>query len=156
MLPSTIERVPRQTSEAVNLRIQRDIEGSVRYHARHPERIDTRLRQLEREWDIERVLETNASLVALAGVVLGVTHARRWRALPALVTTFLFQHAVQGWCPPLPILRRLGVRTSREIELERVALKMLRGDFDEAEFRRDADEGSTLLCANRAFTAARR
>jgi hypothetical protein len=30
--------------------------------------------------------------------------------LPALVTAFLFQHAVQGWCPPVPILRRLGFR----------------------------------------------
>ena len=52
--------------------------------------------------------------------------------LPALVTTFLFQHAVQGWCPPIPLLRRLGIRTSREIEIERVALKILRGDFVEA------------------------
>jgi len=47
-----------------------------------------------------------------------------------VVAAFLFQHAVQGWCPPIPVLRRLGVRTSREIELERIALKALRGDFD--------------------------
>jgi hypothetical protein len=156
MPPSTIERVPSHTDQAVNLRIERDIEGSVRYHARHPERIDARLRQLEREWDIERVLETNAALVALAGVVLGATRDRRWLALPALVTTFLFQHAVQGWCPPLPILRRLGVRTSREIELERVALKMLRGDFDETAYGSGAAEGGNIVRAERAFSAARR
>jgi hypothetical protein len=40
------------------------------------------------------------------------------------------QHALQGWCPPLPLLRRLGVRTQQEIERERYALKALRGDFD--------------------------
>jgi hypothetical protein len=46
---------------------------------------------------------------------------------------FLFQHAIEGWCPPVPILRRLGFRTAREIDIERVALKTLRGDFRTAE-----------------------
>ena len=55
---------------------------------------------------------------------------RRWLALPAIVTGFLFQHAMQGWCPPLPILRRLGFRTAEEINQERYALKALKGDFD--------------------------
>jgi hypothetical protein len=36
---------------------------------------------------------------------------------------------LQGWCPPLPILRSLGVRTADEINEERYALKALRGDF---------------------------
>jgi hypothetical protein len=49
---------------------------------------------------------------------------------PALVTAFLFQHAMQGWCPPVPILRRLGFRTADEIGKERMALKAVRGDFD--------------------------
>jgi hypothetical protein len=44
--------------------------------------------------------------------------------------TFFAQHALQGWCPPLPILRRHGVRAAREIERERYAIKALRGDFD--------------------------
>jgi hypothetical protein len=30
---------------------------------------------------------------------------------------------VQGWCPPIPILRRLAFRTTYEIEEERQALK---------------------------------
>lgn len=49
--------------------------------------------------------------LALCGVLLGVTADRRFLALPALVTAFLLQHAVQGWSPPLPVLRRLGIRT---------------------------------------------
>ena len=156
MPPSTIARVPRHTDHAVNLRIQRDIESSVRYHAQRPDRINSRLRQLEREWDTERVLETNAALFAFAGVILGATHDRRWLALPALVTTFLFQHAVQGWCPPLPILRRMGVRTSREIELERVALKLLRGDFEDTDAASGADKEGNTVRAGRALSAARR
>jgi hypothetical protein len=41
----------------------------------------------------------------------------------------LLLHAVQGWCPPVPLFRRLGFRTSAEIHQERYALKALRGDF---------------------------
>jgi len=46
------------------------------------------------------------------------------------VLSFLFQHAVQGWCPPVPVFRRMGVRTRKEIDREKYALKALRGDFD--------------------------
>mgnify|MGYP006201292969 CR=1 FL=1 len=56
---------------------------------------------------------------------------RRFLLLPAAVFTFFGQHALQGWCPPIPIFRRLGVRTHREIARERYALKALRGDFSE-------------------------
>ena len=62
--------------------------------------------------------------------MLAATEDRRWLALPAIVTGFLFQHAFQGWYPPLPILRRLGFRTADEINQERHALKALRGDFE--------------------------
>jgi hypothetical protein len=36
---------------------------------------------------------------------------------------------VSGWYPLMPLFRRLGIRTAREIERERYALKALRGDF---------------------------
>ena len=78
---------------------------------------------------MERWLETNASALAFTGVVLGLAVNRKWLALPLLVSGFLFQHAVHGWCPPVPVLRRLGVRTRGEIEREKFALKWLRGDF---------------------------
>jgi len=79
---------------------------------------------------MERAIEANAAVIALGGVVLGATLDREWLALPALVTIFLFQHAIQGWCPPVPVLRRLGFRTSYEIdEQERNALKAMRGDY---------------------------
>ena len=130
-MPSTRARVPAHTSEEVNLRIQEGIESSVRYHERHHDEIPLRLQQLDQEWDIERAIEANASALAFGGTAIGVaTGDRRWFALPALVTAFLFQHAVQGWCPPIPVLRRFGFRTSYEIEQERQALKAIRGDFD--------------------------
>ncbi|HWX49914.1 MAG TPA: hypothetical protein VNZ61_17845 [Roseomonas sp.] len=129
MLPSTTERVSAHTATAVNQQIRRQAEARLAYFAARPAEIPARLAELDREWDIERALEANASSLALVGVVLGATQDRRWLALPALIATFLFQHALQGWCPPVPILRRLGFRTATEIEHERQALKALRGDF---------------------------
>jgi hypothetical protein len=128
---TTSDRVQRFTDEAVNWRIEAATGARIRRLARNPLGIERRLRELDREWDIERVLETQAAVVVLTGLVMGWRRGRHWLALPGLVSAFLFQHATQGWCPPLGLLRRLGVRTSREIEIERVALKILRGDFDE-------------------------
>ena len=78
---------------------------------------------------MERWLEMNASALAFTGTVLGLLVNKKFFAIPCLVLPFLFQHAVQGWCPPIPILRRQGVRTRREIDREKYALKALRGDF---------------------------
>jgi hypothetical protein len=115
MVASTVDRVPRHTSQEINQKIEMQIAKSVRWLAAHPEGIDRRLHELDAEWDVERTLEANASTLAFTGVVLGAAVDKRWLALPALVTGFLFQHAVQGWCPPLPVLRRLGFRMAREI-----------------------------------------
>ncbi len=127
---STKNRVPAHTDEDINRRIREETEQRLAYYENNRDEIPFRLAELDREWDIERTLEANASTLAFAGILLGSTVDRRWLALPALVTAFLFQHAVQGWCPPLPILRRIGFRTADEINQERFALKALHGDFD--------------------------
>ena len=80
---------------------------------------------------MERLLEANASALALLGLLAGMTINRRFLWLPVIVLTFLLQHAVQGWCPPVVLFRRFGVRTRQELDAERAALKALRGDFDE-------------------------
>lgn len=130
-LPGTNERVARHTSNNDNARIRYAMYRHVAaYEYADRAAIDQRIEALQREWDIERVLEANAASVALIGMALGATVDRRWFALPAIVAGFLLQHAIQGWCPPLPILRKLGVRTAAEIHAEMVALKALRGDFD--------------------------
>jgi hypothetical protein len=129
ILPSTRNRVPDNTSADVNRQIQAETEDRVRKAALAPGILDQRMRDLDREWDIERAIEMNASALAFVGTVLGYFAHPYWLALPALVTAFLFQHALQGWCPPVPVLRRLGFRTSYEIEQERQALKALRGDY---------------------------
>jgi hypothetical protein len=130
VLPKTDARVPAHTRPTVNQRIHgRTLHDVSRFIGADPVFIDERIRELEREWDVERTLEANAAIVALAGIVLGATVDRRFLAVPAAVAGFLLQHALQGWCPPLPFLRRLGVRTSAEIHQEIIALRILRGDF---------------------------
>jgi hypothetical protein len=130
MIPSTTDRVPKHTADKINKRIHRETEDRVeRCRAAGREAIDRRLAELDREWDIERTLEANAGTVALAGCALGAAVDKRLFVLPVLAGGFLLQHAIQGWCPPVPILRRKGVRTRREIDAEKYALKAVRGDF---------------------------
>ncbi|WP_237684077.1 hypothetical protein [Pseudaminobacter soli (ex Zhang et al. 2022)] len=129
MIWSTKLRVAAHSDSGVNLKLQREMKARIAYFAQHPEEIPRRLEELDQEWDIERAIEANASSLAFAGLLLGTAVDRRWLALPAVVTGFLFQHAIQGWCPPVPVLRRLGFRTADEINQERYALRALRGDF---------------------------
>ena len=129
-MSSTRNRVPAHTDDSVNERIRRDTERRMEFYDDNRGQIQHRLKELNEEWNIERAIEANASILALTGLVLGASHDRRWLALPVAVAAFLLQHAVQGWCPPVPILRGLGFRTAYEIEEERRALQALRGDFD--------------------------
>ena len=146
-LPTTRDRVPDSTSDEVNRRIEQETADNVR-EALAQGRIPQRITELDAEWDIERAIEMNASALAFIGTALGFFVHPYWLALPALVTAFLFQHALQGWCPPVPVLRRLGFRTSYEIERERQALKAVRGDY--AAVPTAADKvGAAMLAAAR-------
>ena len=129
------DRVRANTSPEINRRLDNESDDRVREYAQKtPAEITRRIDELDHEWDVERLLETNASVIAFAGLALGVAHNKKWLILPGIVLPFLFQHAVQGWCPPIPIFRRLGVRTREEIDREKYALKVLRGDFTEARY----------------------
>lgn len=127
---SQSDLVRQHSPSQFNRRIDEEFFARLRlYLSADHDAITRRIDELEREWDIERVLEANASSLILAGTLLGTTVCRKWLALPAVVSGFLLHHALRGWCPPIPLLRRLGVRTRMEIERERYALKLLRGDF---------------------------
>jgi hypothetical protein len=123
------ERVRRSSDSSHNKKIDKETIERISNFRKRPWLIKARLRKLDKEWDIERALETNMSVIALAGLALSVFVNRNWLLLPATVLVFFFQHAVQGWCPPIPIFRALGVRTRPEIDREKYALKAVRGDF---------------------------
>jgi hypothetical protein len=150
MIPATTQRVPAHTSPEINQRIRRTTQANIaRYAKQGRQAIDCRLAELDHEWDIERVLEANASSAVLLGCTLGAFVSRKFFLLPAIVGGFLLQHAIQGWCPPVPLFRRFGVRTQREIDEERFALKALRGDFEQT-----GDESATASSGSAQALAA--
>jgi hypothetical protein len=106
------------------------VERVLDYAGLPEERLAMRLAQLEREWSIERTLTLQSSSTALVGLLLGAASSRKWYLLTLVTSGFLLQHALQGWCPPLALHRRRGMRTQREIDLEIQMLKLARGDFD--------------------------
>lgn len=130
MTHSSVDRVRAHTASRVNAQIDDDMRDRLfRYAAASDWEISARIDALDLEWDIERYLEVMAPAFSLTGVALSLAHGRRWLLLPGVVLGFFMQHAIQGWCPPIAALRRMGVRTRREIDEERYALKALRGDF---------------------------
>lgn len=151
-LPPTARRVEQNSNPAINEAIRERTDAEVvRLEGAGDEEIAQRLRELDREWDIERTLQANASVLAMAGVLLGAKVNRWFLLLPTAVFSFLANHALQGWCPPVPLFRRLGVRTQREIERERYALKALRGDFDAVPAAGAAAEGERVRAVLRAI-----
>jgi hypothetical protein len=132
------DRVRAHSPDEGTRRVDRDVRERVgAAAAARDDRVERRLGELDDEWDIEQWLMTNASVLALVGVGLGALFSPWWLLLPTVVLVFLLQHAIQGWCPPVEVFRRLGVRTQQEIDAERVALKAVRGDFEHT--ARDAE-----------------
>ncbi len=126
------DRVRANTDPTALKAIDDSIERTIQFYStQSKEVISRRIHELEREWDIERWLETNASSLALGGLLLGLLRSRAYLLITGGVLGFLLMHAIQGWCPPVPILRKMGVRTRSEIDREKFALKVLRGDFQE-------------------------
>jgi hypothetical protein len=149
MSTATASRATRSTSASANRRIAVAAVERLSGCATSNVLVARQLSNLERECDLERALQSWFESVVLTGATLAATRNRRWMALPAVAAGFMLQHAVQGWCPPLPLFRRLGFRTHAEIARERYALKAMRGDFAGLGLDRGAG------CARRAYDAAR-
>jgi hypothetical protein len=129
-MASEADSVRRHTASAVLRRIDERTSRSLWDAASaDDEQMEKRLAELDQEWDTDRVLESEASAMGLLGLALGAFVSRKLLVLPALVAVGVFVHAQTGRYPMMPLFRRLGVRTAREIARERYALKALRGDF---------------------------
>ncbi len=141
-LPPTTKRVAYHTCGCVNedIRERTLCRISLNKDCTKSELSD-RIDNLEYEWDIERCLEAKAASIVLLSSIMGFSKRRcRWFLLTGSVGFFLLQHAMFGWCPPLPVLRKLGVRTAEEINAEKAVYKKLRGDFSG-----EADDADSLL-----------
>ena len=125
------DRVRANTWAPVNDRLDMEAQLRIRQAAASAstEALTRHITQLDYEWDFDRTVETEASLMGLVGLALGLAVDKRFLVLPALVSTMLVIHATHGWYPLLPLFRRIGVRTRDEIDRERYGLKAIRGDF---------------------------
>jgi len=131
LFPPTAKKVLYNTDPDVNLEIRNKTEENLnKYKGCTCSALSDKIECLNSEWDIERTLEAKAAFVILLTTFLGIKHCKAWLALSGATALFLLGHALQGWCPPVPLLRKMGVRTAEEIYNEKTVLKMLRGDFD--------------------------
>jgi hypothetical protein len=100
-----------------------------RYAAAPPGVVEQRLRELDREWDTERLNSTASGLALLLGLQLVSILGAEWLVLPAVFAICLLLHGLLRWTPALPLLRSMGFRTPQEIALERHVLQGLRDDL---------------------------
>lgn len=145
------DSVRSHTPVVVNRRIDEHVESCVRHMAEQGDRTEMSryLARLEREWDLNRALAVGASAASVLGLLLGRRDGGRWRVLSAVASVLLLQHGIFGFGPMSGLLRSMGVRTRREIDLEKFAIKALRGDFE-----RIPNDGGPLAKANAALVAA--
>ncbi|RIV23101.1 DUF2892 domain-containing protein [Alicyclobacillaceae bacterium I2511] len=128
--PATSNPVDKDSSPGkIVTMAQRTEEHVLNFAQQQLDATSERLEQLTHEWNTERALVAMAGTFVLTGTLLSLFRNRTWSIVPGVMGWFLVQHAVQGWCPPLTLLRQVGVRTADEIMEERTALKVLRGDF---------------------------
>lgn len=124
MLELKQDKVRKNTADKVNQKIDQCTRENIeRFSNGSREVIKNRIQKLNEELDIEQALKLTSAANVLIGIGLGLTVNKRWLLLSAISSGFLIQHSLQGWCPPLPVLRKRGVRTREEINEEIDALK---------------------------------
>lgn len=124
------ENVRKVTSEEKNAIIDQQILSNIRkYSGKGADEISQRIKELDKEWDIERVLDLSMSFLAICGIISSLLLNKYSIFLTILLLLFFIWHAFQGWCPPIPLLRHFKIRTRPEVDREKYALKAMRGDF---------------------------
>ncbi len=137
-----------KVNENIALMTRARAEESVR---QGPEAIVRRLTELDHEWDIDRVLMANFAVAGGVAYTLGLARPRRpftrssngFTTLLGVQLGFLLLHATLGWCPPMALWRRLGVRSKAEIEGERVFLMEALAEHTRREAGLAAEAGLT-------------
>jgi hypothetical protein len=128
------DKVRAKTPPEINQAIDIETAAIVRFYAVKTDyEISKRIEELGNEWDIGRIVEVRAAMVTLFGIMLGLKRSKKWLIFPTIASIFLLQYAMQGWCPPVSLLRRFGFRTRQEINLEKHALESLRGEHHNEE-----------------------
>jgi hypothetical protein len=118
-----VDRVREHTAPAVNAKIDRATTAALQqtgFGGQHG--IRERLKALDGEWDVDRALMANFAILGIVTHELGRRVHPAWTMVFRAQLAFMLMHAVVGWCPPLPVFRRLGFRTAKEIAAERATI----------------------------------
>ena len=116
------DRVRKFTPKKVNHKIdEQTSERVTQLEKMSPNAIQKRLGDLDREWDIDRVLMLNFGILVSAQL-FAARKNKKWLWGPLIQTPFMIMHATLGWCPPSLWFRPMGIRTKYEIRAEREAL----------------------------------
>src|SRR5687768_1846669 len=111
-------------------KIDTKIEQNIRFYATQPpEAIGQRIEELDKECDLDRTMALYGSGIGLGTLAFSFIGGKKWLVLGGTALGLLLKHSLDGTSPVVPLLRRLGVRTRSEIDREKYALKILRGDF---------------------------
>lgn len=131
IFPPTTKRVSLNTSSNINTSIRNNTLRRINVYKNSSDKIlSENIDRLNHEWDVERVIEARAACIILGSTILGLrTNKKYWFLFTGTAGLFLAQHALQGWCPTVPLIRKFGIRTSEEINNEKMVYKMLRDDF---------------------------
>jgi hypothetical protein len=147
----THDEVREHTLPAVNRRIDALVEERVKdvLCRESGPALAQRIQALEHGWSAERAFALVSGAACLVGCALAERLGGRSWLVPAGVGVLLLEQSLTGSSVVMQVMRRLGLRTRRELDLEKFALKGLRGDF-----LRIPHEGGPELRANAALVAA--
>jgi len=94
-----------------------------------PQAIEDRLAELDREWTAGRVTKATIGVLLVLGFALTAVLGPWWLILPAVGGVFLLQYLFGRTSWLGKAFHEMGFRTGSEVDQEKMALKVLRGDF---------------------------
>src|SRR5215470_15179984 len=94
-----------------------------------PQAIEDRLAELDREWTAGRVTKAVIGVLLVVGFALAAFVNPWWLILPAVGGVFLLQYLFTRTSWLGKVFHEMGFRTGFEVDQEKMALKVLRGDF---------------------------
>ena len=122
LVPGATSGTQSKGDAALECRLKSMIDGG-------PAAIADRLGALEREWTAGRAVKATVGVLIVAGLVLSLSLSLIWLVLPIIGGAILLQYLFARTSLIGEMFHFLGLRSGAEIEREKMALRVLRGDF---------------------------
>jgi hypothetical protein len=94
-----------------------------------PQAIEARLAELDREWTAGRATKATLGVLSVVGFVLAAFFGPWWLILPALGGVLFLHYLVSRTSWLGRGFQVMGFRAGSDVDQEKMALKVLRGDF---------------------------